>query len=175
MKKINVFFLMVFVTFFVLSSCNEKKVYEDPKQLITRDLAVEFNSNYNLKMDKILNDSSEFAHANAVWYSIEELENYINYVKTEGSKKGYNVNGIRMYLGVYPNRKEYGKKKGMTTIFLTPTGNKIQADKGSLLTITSTTQAQRTASTDDEDDIDELNPLNFGSMGTPPKMVYPSN
>jgi hypothetical protein len=173
MKKINSLLLMAFVVFFVLSSCNEKKVYDEPKQLITRDLAVEFNSNYNLKMEKILNDTSEYAHANAVWYSIEELENYINYVKTQGSKKGYNVNGIRMYLGVYPNKKEYGKKKGMTTIFLTPTGNKIQAEKGSFLNIT-TAQEQTTTSTD-EDDIDELRPMNFGTMGHPPKMVYPSN
>lgn len=173
MKKINSLLLMAFVVFFVLSSCNEKKEYGEPKQLITKDLAVEFNSNYNLKMEQILNDTSEYAHANAVWYSIEELENYINYVKTQGSKKGYNVNGIRMYLGVYPNKKEYGKKKGMTTIFLTPTGHKIQAEKGSLLNIT-TAQEPTTTSTD-EDDIDELRPMNFGTMGHPPKMVYPSN
>lgn len=174
MKKIHTLSLMFFVSFFILFSCTENKIYEDPKQLIDKNLAIEFNSNYNLKMGQLLNDTSEYAHANAVWYSIEELENYINYVKTEGSKKGYEVNGIRMYLGVYPNKVEYGKKKGLTTIFLTPTGNKIELEKGSLLGVASVAQESKTATSTDEKDIDDISPLNFGTMGHPPKMVYPS-
>lgn len=173
MKKIHT--LMLFVSFFVLFSCNENKNCEEPKQLIDKNLAIKLNSNYNLKMGQLLNDTSEYAHANAVWYSIEELENYINYVKTQGATKGYKVNGIRMYLGTYPNENEYGKKKGMTTIFLTPTGNKIEVEKGNFLDIDLVAQESTTTSSTDENDIDEINPLNFGTMGHPPKMVYPTN
>lgn len=174
MKNNNLLLPLTLSLLLVLSSCTEVKKYGEPKQLITKDLAVSLNSNFN-NSNRVLvtSNSKEGDDANAVWYSIEELENYINYVKTQGTKKGYNVNGIRMYLGVYPETEEYGEKKGKTTIFLSPTGNKIVTEKGGILTVNTTAKEQGAG--DDEADIEEINPLNFGTMGHPPKMTYPSN
>lgn len=127
-----------------------------PAQLITVEKAKELNQNFNLLRLTASED------ANAVWYSLEELQNYINYIKNEGNQKGYIVDGIRFYLGVYPLTEPNGKA-GYTTIFLSPTGQQVQTAgvKSSLL-------FQQGSS----DDITVIQPLNFGSMGNPPKMTY---
>lgn len=127
-----------------------------PSQLITVEKAKQLNQNFNLLRLTANED------ANAVWYSLEELQNYINYIKDQGNQKGYIVDGIRFYLGVYPPNEPNGRA-GLTTIFLSPTGQLVQTNgvKISLM-------AQQTGS----DDITVIQPLNFGSMGNPPKMNY---
>lgn len=50
-----------------------------------------------------------------VWFDLENLENYINYVKTESTALGYENLGLRVYFAA----KEDDKVK--TTVFFTPT------------------------------------------------------
>lgn len=167
MKSSKTIFLAgLFCLTFFLQSCSEDRVYENPTQLITNDLALQLNSNYNTNMlqSKAVDSSRE--DANAVWYSVEELERYINYVKTEGINKGYTVDGIRLYLGKYPNDPKLGEKAGMTTVFLSPTGTKNDTQKAGMLNVS-------TAQEENHYDITDLSPMNYGSMGNPPKMTYP--
>jgi hypothetical protein len=126
-----------------------------PAQLITVEKARELNQNFNLLRLAASED------ANAVWYSLQELENYISYIKNEGNQKGYIVDGIRFYLGVYPLTEPNGRA-GFTTIFLSPTGQKVQTSGVKSLLM----------SQGSSDDISVIQPLNFGSMGNPPKMTY---
>lgn len=126
-----------------------------PSQLITVDKARELNQNFNQL--RLMNSND----ANAVWYSLQELENYISYIKAEGNQKGYIVDGIRFYMGVYPASEPNGRA-GFSTIFLSPTGQQVQTDG------VKTTLAQINGS----QDITVIKPLNFGSMGNPPKMTY---
>lgn len=134
----------------------------EPKQLITHEFAKQLCSNHSAKK---MNDND----ANAVWYSLEELENYINFIKKEGNNKGYEVDGIRFYFGTYPNSEKHGEKAGMTTIFLSPTGHKSGAENNKTINFVTKDASSQS------DDITEISPLNYGSMGNPPKMVYPSN
>ena len=174
MKSSKTIFLAgLFFSMQLFLSCSEDRVYDKPTQLITTDLAQELNSNYNIALlrSRATVTDSVREDANAVWYSIEELERYINYVKTEGINKGYDVDGIRLYLGKYPSDpNKYNEKAGMTTVFLSPTGTKKATQKASVLTISTTTMQEQT-----HKDITELSPMNYGSMGNPPKVIYPSN
>ncbi|MDR2206233.1 MAG: hypothetical protein LBE36_08790 [Flavobacteriaceae bacterium] len=67
-----------------------------------------------------LPDSKEY------WYSLEVLEDYINYVKTEAAKKKYTNLGIKIKLAQYPENKLVGKlqsekTRGYQTVCLVPT------------------------------------------------------
>jgi len=136
-----------------------------PSQLITKEFAKQLNVNYNNKKASLTAKKPQKEDANAIWYSLEELENYIHYIKTNGAKEGYNVDGIRFYFGVYPEDEKHGEKAGMTTLFLVPTGKKTAGDQAK---IQSFAFAQETLSSD----IENLEPMNYGNIGRPPSLIY---
>lgn len=130
----------------------------NPSQLITKQEAIQLCANYKNLRSNVVSAAIGFDDANAIWYSLEELENYIAYVKSEAATKNYVVDGIRLYLGVYPKDTNLGNKSEKTTIFLTPTGRK-EIDNDIVLTSSA--------------DISDIAPMNFGTMGHPPIINYP--
>lgn len=133
-----------------------------PKQLISTAKAKELNQNFITKRANLNKMAIGKEDANAIWYSLEELENYIEYIKSSGSEKGFVVDGIRFYFGVYSESEGKGKA-GYTTLFLSPTGKSINEKRAVELTEEEAGNSQ---------DIALIEPLNFGSMGNPPKMEY---
>ena len=125
-----------------------------PTQLINQALAIELNQNYINSRSNIIKAGIGYDDANAVWYSIEELQNYIDYVQSEATAMGYVADGIRFYLGVYPDDPIYGDNAKMTNIFLCPTGYEEGGTSGKL-------------------DIAEIKPMNMGVLGSPPIIEYP--
>jgi hypothetical protein len=149
----------------ILQSCEkEEKRFENPKQLISVKEAKELNLRYINERSRLISESLKIEDANAIWYSIEELENYIYYAKTQGAKKGYKIDGIRFYLGVYSKDPRNAEKAGLTTIFLTPTGKKVN-QKAAMLNFSTAVQEKYT-------DVTIVEPLNYGGMGNPPKIIY---
>ncbi|MWB94005.1 hypothetical protein GON26_06495 [Flavobacterium sp. GA093] len=145
-----------------------------PTQLITKEFAKELNLNYTKKRDKLTAKSAKKEDANAIWYSLEALENYIHYIKTQGAEDGYEVDGIRFYFGVYPDTKEHGEKAGLTTLFLAPTGKKVAKEKEAE-TETETNQINtfaKVAAAAPSADIQSLDPMNYGNIGRPPSLFY---
>ncbi|TDO71161.1 hypothetical protein EV143_10916 [Flavobacterium chryseum] len=139
-----------------------------PSQLITREFAQQLNLNYNDKKQTNLKAmSNEKEDANAIWYSIEELEKYIHYVKTRGIEDGYNVDGIRFYFGVYPDDEQHGDKAGLTTLFLVPTGKKIKTNAAKIQSFALVEEQE-----EETMDIQSLEPMNYGNIGRPPSLIY---
>lgn len=139
-----------------------------PSQLITREFAQQLNLNYNDKKQTNLKAmSNEKEDANAIWYSIEELEKYIHYVKTRGIEDGYNVDGIRFYFGVYPDDEKHGDKAGLTTLFLVPTGKKIKTNAAKIQSFALVEEQE-----EETMDIQSLEPMNYGNIGRPPSLIY---
>lgn len=139
-----------------------------PSQLITKEFAKQLNVNYNNKKASTLSFVGKEAKkedANAIWYSIEALESYIHYAKTNGAKDGYSVDGIRFYFGVYPDDEKHGEKAGLTTLFLVPTGKKIENNTAKIQTFA---LVQEEVSSD----IQSLDPMNYGNIGRPPSLLY---
>lgn len=126
--------------------------YQRPTQLISVAKGKELNKNYNLRRAAVIRNLIGKEDANAVWFSIDELQNYIDYIKTEGAAKGHNVDGIRFYFGVYSDTESVDKA-GFTTLFLSPT-------------------CKLPNSTVVAKDMTDMELLNYGSIGNPPKIEY---
>ena len=158
-------------TLLFLNACSEKQQYEEPTQLITNNLATDLSGRYIEKRSGLISTDIGKEDASAVWYSIEELENYINYVKCKGTEKGIDVTGVRFYMGVYPNDSVvYKEKAGLTTIFLSPTKKRAANQNANSKSEKSARDGQ---SSEENVDATEIQPLNYGGLGHPPKITYP--
>ena len=134
-----------------------------PKNLITKSRAIELCKAHDKKhaaISRLINTQDN----RSTWYSLEELKEYIAYIEMQGREKGYNVEGIRFYIGSYPENDRASGESNSTTVFLAPTGTKATAQKAMAI-------SQNTSSPD----ITEIEPLNFGGTGWPPHATYPNN
>lgn len=52
------------------------------------------------------------------WYSLDELQEYLDYVREKSEEQGVENPGLRIFLGAY---KSSGDKNSYSTIFLAPT------------------------------------------------------
>ncbi len=99
-------------------------------------------------MDKIVGKED----ANAIWFEIKDLEDFLSYAKREANNQKETVNGIRVYLGSYDTTHENKDLAGRTTIFLSATIAGIEKLGNAL----------------------DLNAeaFNMGGLGVPPKRIY---
>lgn len=134
-----------------------------PTNLITKEEATELSKRF-AKKNKLISRSIGKPGNCSTWYSLEELEEYIAYIKAESTAKGYNIDGIRFYMGSYSKSNSSKEKQKQTTIFLAPTGDKVAQEK-------TIAMAAPTSSPD----IEEIEPFNRGNDGWPPNGVYPNN
>lgn len=134
-----------------------------PTNLITSKEASKLSNDFTTKNNLISKDIGKLNNC-STWYSLTDLEEYIAYIKAEGKAKGYDVDGIRFYLGSYSNNNRNVKKQKQTTVFLSPTGAKIG------------TQRTRAVSQNlSSPDISAIEAFNMGHDGWPPNNVYPNN
>ena len=139
-----------------------------PKGLISPTEAKELNQKFIKTRSKDLNrivkkESGNPKKEDAIssWFSLEELENYIAYVKEEATKKKITVNGLRVYFGAYSNNDKKQYKKDLSTMFFVPTETKQESlQKSSSFTVESSS------------DIQDIDALNDGSMDDPPSKPY---
>ena len=138
-----------------------------PSQLITRKFANELHLNFMKYRASIIAKYIKKEDANAIWFSVEELGNYIHYIKAKGKKTGFDVNGIRIYFGVYPDQKKYAEKAGLMTVFLQATGKEIRKapKEGEVQTFALMMDSG-------EQDVSSIEPMNYGSIGRPPSLNY---
>lgn len=134
-----------------------------PSKLITKERAIEL-CNAHSKKQEILNRATGKEDNRSTWYSLEDLKLYIAYIEAQGIKKGFKVDGIRFYIGSYPENDSVSGKSNTTTVFLAPTGTK--TGQGQPVTLTKNASSP---------DITEIKPFNFGHDGWPPQSVYPNN
>ncbi len=86
------------------------------------------------------------------WYSLDEVQEYLDYVRKRSEEQGVQNPGIRIYLGAY---KDSGNKKGYSTVFLAPTLEKASHEEGA--------EAEQVNNYD-------IDPLNDSQSGWPPKV-----
>ncbi|WP_067146288.1 hypothetical protein [Pseudotamlana agarivorans] len=90
-----------------------------PDGVITINEAQDLHQAWQDKNAALFNKagSSKFSEQHqSFWWSLEDIRNYLDYAQQEAKDKGYNMNGIRVYLAAYP------EKEGQNTLFIAPTG-----------------------------------------------------
>jgi len=133
-----------------------------PKGIITSKEASTLDKAYNLK-HRIINDSlfkksADGGDNRSSWWAIEDIQNYINHAEHQAGELGYNMDGLRVYLGSYPSKNG---ETGLTTMFFVPTGSK-NTSQGSMFPIQL-----------GSGDIPGGDGLNGGGNGEPPSANYP--
>ena len=108
--------------------------YEKPSGVIPIAEADSLNTNWNKYRCKAVDSCVRVQTGGkkdkdnrwASW-SLDDIEGYLAYSKKQADSLGYNMTGIRVYLGVYGKNKGQSKKN-LTTMFIVPTGKKSHAE-----------------------------------------------
>ncbi len=129
--------------------------YKTPKEkLITNEQAIQLNECYKEKQHGFGAENDNNLSCSS-WYSLEDLEGYINYVKQQALEKKVTVDGIRFYFGVYPKDSTDKSKVGQNTLFMCPTkaSGEFSKEDGE----------------SNSENITGISAMNYSSTGNPPK------
>ena len=99
------------------------------------------------------------------WWSLKDMRDYLTYAEDQSKTLGYTMDGVRMYLGAYPDKRvDTTIVVGYTTMFMVPTSSEIEQvnQKGG--------SAVRAG---DGGDVPGGDGLNMGGGGIPPNSNYP--
>ena len=122
---------------------------DKPLKCIPVEKARELQELWKTSRGKEIERAQKYEDTREFWYILEELQEYLNYVKEKSEEEGIANPGIRIYFGAYPGGSS---KKSYSTVFLAPT--------------------KPLKSIEDPDDTQENNysidPLNHGQGGVPP-------
>ncbi len=92
-----------------------------PEKCISVEEAKELQDTWCCTRTPEIDKCIGFEDAREFWWSVEELREYLKYVKKQSKKMGIDDPGIRLYFGAYPAEK-CKSKRGYATAFFAPTG-----------------------------------------------------
>ncbi|MBQ4821028.1 hypothetical protein [Aquimarina sp. MMG016] len=125
-----------------------------PKKCISIEEAKELQKSWCDTRTPEIDKCIGFEDTREFWWSVEDLQDYLKYVKKMSRKQGIENPGIRMYYGAYPKEK-CKMNRGYATLFLAPTGAPVGGvGKDGI---------------DDAPNNYDIEPLNFGTSGRPPR------
>jgi hypothetical protein len=125
--------------------------FYEPSGVISQERGIELSQTWNSKNLSLFSKASNTKFDEEIksnWWSLEDLRNYLNYAEHDANSKGYNMTGVRVYFGAYP------EKEGQNTMFFAPTGHKSISEASVFSLFLPPT----------DDDI-PVNPLNDGTGG----------
>ena len=108
-----------------------------PKGVITVAQAKELNYNWTKfrkpAIDSITQRMVGKDDYRSAWWSLQDVEDYIAYIKQETQNDGEIFTGLRVYFGVYGEHIS-SSNKDLSTMFIVPTGAK-KVEKASMINI----------------------------------------
>jgi hypothetical protein len=91
-----------------------------PEKCISVEEARELEKGWLDSRRKEIDRAQGYQDTREFFFTIEELEDYLKYVKEESKKLGAVNPGVRIYLGAYKPGK-FNRDKSYSTLFIAPT------------------------------------------------------
>jgi len=113
-----------------------------PSKCISEDKARALQDNWVATRQPEIDRALGYTDAREAFYTVEELEEFLSYVKEESKKQGITNPGIRIYFGAYDD-----DTSNKATVFLAPTMSDDKNSENNYL----------------------IESLNYGQGGWPPK------
>jgi len=170
MKNFGIFIfglIIGLIAMYLYCQANSKDVHDEksddiskPSGLISPEEAKALDRAYNPRY-KLISDSivtRKGGDNRSSWYALDDVKNYLGYAENQAKDLGYTMNGLRIYLGAYPDK---GEEQGYTTMFFVPTGTQNKS-KGALVNM----------QLENKGDIPGGDALNMGEDGIPPGANY---
>ena len=143
---------------------DKKTAFVRPNGVITPAQATALDANWTKSRKRAVDSVAGRPDNRSSWWSLEDLQNYLAYAENQAGELGYEMNGIRVYLGVYQGDASNGKAD-YTTMFIVPTGRSLHSGANfNLLNFTMQS---------DKGDIPGGDGMNDGEPGDPPGGNYP--
>lgn len=142
----------------VVEEPENQERFAKPGGLVTPDQMKILSENYNDRhaaVERVFGKEDN----RSSWYSIDDIKSYLVYADSSASAKGYEMDGLRLYIGA----KGDAKNKGMVTLFISPTGKRITGEGSFLFN----------SYQGGSGDITDIDGLDDGSGGIPPSTGYP--
>lgn len=96
---------------------------EKPKKCISVEEARREQDQWVRTRGKDIREGEGYEDTREFWYSLDELQEYLDYGREKSKEQGVRKPGFRFFLGAYPTTKE---KKGYSTLFLAPTKEAVE-------------------------------------------------
>lgn len=120
-----------------------------PPKCISVEKAKGLQSNWQKSRGKEIERVQGYVDTREFWYSVAELQEYLDYVKEKSAEQGINNPGVRIYFGAYEKSEQ---KNSYSTVFFAPTMEKVLLEGDS----------------DSPENNYEIDPLNDSAGGVPP-------
>lgn len=160
--RILIGILILIIIGLLLNNCKDRpssKEIPPPSQTISLDQAQRLQEEYVRTRSEIVNKTLGFEDTRDFWFSLDSVEQYIRYVRSESKKQGLEDLGLRIFYAAYPKEsKEEWPNPGFSTVIIVPTHGKPDLGNGFL----PSPPVQKTSN---------VKAYNYGNAGQPPKKV----
>lgn len=130
-----------------------------PSGVISAKEGIALDTNFNTRHSLISKDIVKRPDNRSSWWSLKDVRDYLDYAENQSKELGYTMDGVRVYLGAYPDQKGVA---GYTTMFMVPTSSEAVQDKN-----------EKVLKAGDGGDVPGGDPLNDGGDGYPPSANFP--
>lgn len=134
--------------------------------LISPERMSELDANWSDTRVKPIETALGFADNRSVRFSLEDLQNYLNYAENEANTLGYKMKGVRVYFTACSSN-EPNEKAGYAMVFFASIGTKAKSSEASMFSFL------LPQSEGGNGDIPGGSGLNKGANGEPPSANYP--
>lgn len=132
--RIFIAILILIILTLLLNNCKDRffpAEVEAPSQTISLDQAHTLQQEYVRTRSEIVNKTLGFEDTRDFWFSLDSVEQYIRYVRSESKKQGLENLGIRIFYAAYPEEsKEQWPDPGFSTVIIVPTHGKSNLGNG---------------------------------------------